>query len=72
MEQNKTPCKGCYVRHTACHDHCAKYAEWKAEMHKQKAVEKERKQRNREDFLRSEECKSPRISWKVGRKYGRK
>ena len=27
--RDKPPCKGCVDRHTACHDKCAKYKEWK-------------------------------------------
>ena len=26
------PCKDCPDRYTACHDHCAKYKEWKADL----------------------------------------
>lgn len=27
----KAPCKGCPDRYPACHDHCKKYGEWRAE-----------------------------------------
>lgn len=29
MYQEICPCKDCNDRHTACHDKCEKYAEWK-------------------------------------------
>ncbi len=32
----KPPCKDCYVRHTACHDECRGYAEWKTKLEKVK------------------------------------
>lgn len=31
-----SPCKDCAERHTACHDHCQRYKDWKAEMEKVK------------------------------------
>ena len=51
-----SPCKGCEDRHTACHDTCTKYADWKAECQRVKALEREYKRKWREDFLRSELC----------------
>lgn len=54
---NISPCKGCEDRQIACHDKCAKFAQWKAEFQRLQAAEKEYKKRRREDFLRSEECK---------------
>lgn len=29
---NVAPCKDCVERYEACHDHCEKYKEWKAEL----------------------------------------
>ena len=55
MEPNISPCKGCVDRHTACHDQCAKYAQWKADQQKLKAKKKEYIQQRREDWLRSEQ-----------------
>lgn len=69
MATNVSPCKGCQDRQTACHDRCAKYSEWKAELKKTQAREKEYKKRRREDFLHSEECKSPKKKYKVGKVY---
>lgn len=71
MGRNEAPCKGCADRHTACHDHCAKYAEWKAEVNKAKAAEREYIRRRREDFLMSEQCESSKEKWRLGKKYGR-
>ena len=72
MNPRIAPCKGCTDRHTACHDQCAKYAQWKADVHKVTAVEKEYKRKLREDFLMSEQCDSNKEKWRLGRKYGRK
>jgi hypothetical protein len=33
-----TPCKDCPDRHTACHDHCEKFAEYKAIREKENAA----------------------------------
>ena len=34
--RDKPPCKDCSVRHTACHDECRGYAEWKTKLEKLK------------------------------------
>lgn len=65
------PCKNCLERFIACSDKCPKdargeygYKAWLADVHKAKAQTEERKHRDREAFLRSEEC-----TWK-NRKMG--
>lgn len=35
-----SPCTDCVERHTACHDKCPKYHNWKAEVEKIKKVQK--------------------------------
>ena len=64
MRDNNCPCNGCTERDTACSDHCPKdkrgeygYKAWLADVHKQKAAEKEYKRICKEDFLRSEQCR---------------
>jgi hypothetical protein len=42
-----SPCAECSERHTACHDNCPKYKEWKAEMQKVKDKKKEYDRLNR-------------------------
>ena len=37
------PCKGCPERHTACHDSCGKYAEYKGRLEDLKAYEEKNK-----------------------------
>ena len=71
MDHNVTPCKGCSERQTACWDHCAKYAQWKTEHQKEQAWMREYKRQRREDFIRSEACKSSKRKWKVGKEHGR-
>ena len=74
MNPNCSPCKGCEDRHTACHDHCEKYAQWKAMHLKHEAQIKEFKRRNREDFLHSEQCETAKekfIKSKSGKIYRR-
>ena len=71
MARNTPPCKECQERHTACHDHCAKYAGWKADLQKAQAKEKEYLLQRREDFLMSEQCESPKRKWKAGKVYGK-
>ena len=39
--RDKPPCKGCSDRHTACHDKCAKYKEWKKLVDKANNARKE-------------------------------
>ena len=56
MDNNNPPCKDCKDRHTACHGHCTKYADWKAECQRTKALEREYKKQWREDYCRSELC----------------
>ena len=36
--RDKPPCKDCSVRHTACHDGCRGYAEWKTKLEKAKEI----------------------------------
>lgn len=50
------PCKDCPDRHEACWGHCEKYKTWLDTVHKQQAAEKEYNQKNRRDFIKSEEC----------------
>ena len=38
------PCKGCERRHTACHDECDQYREWKQRL---EIINKERSEYNR-------------------------
>ena len=38
------PCKECSDRHTACHDHCERYQEFKAELDRVRENEKQFKQ----------------------------
>ena len=71
MNPKIAPCKGCADRHAACHDQCAKYAQWKAEVHKTKAAEREYIRRRREDFLMSEQCESNKEKWRLGKKHGK-
>lgn len=54
MTPEMVPCMGCADRHTACHDHCAKYSEWKVEHQKRQAMIKEYNRRRREDWLRGD------------------
>ena len=63
MSITYSPCKDCPERFRACSDNCPKdargeygYKAWKAEYRKVKDAEKEYKMRNREDWLRSEQC----------------
>lgn len=58
------PCNGCPERFTACSDRCPKDARgeyghkaWLADVHAQKAAEKEYKRSCKEDFIRSEQCR---------------
>lgn len=53
-DNHVSPCKGCEDRHPVCHDHCAKYAHWKAELQRVKALEREYKKRRSEDYRHSE------------------
>ena len=64
MRDNNCPCNGCTERKTACSDSCPKDARgeyghkaWLAERRKREAEIKERKRRDKEAFLRSEQCK---------------
>lgn len=67
MDNKVAPCKGCAERHSACHDHCAKYAEWKAEYQTEEALKKEYKQQRREDYLRSEESDDAKRKFAIHR-----
>lgn len=58
------PRKGCTERFTACSDKCPKdesgeygYKAWVADVHKRNAAEKEYERSQKEDFIRSEQCK---------------
>ena len=41
------PCKDCADRHPACHSHCEKYKEWKAEWDALREKERRRKEQER-------------------------
>lgn len=71
MSPNNAPCKGCAERYTACHDRCERYAQWKAEVHKAKATEREYIRKRREDFLMSEECVSAVEKWRLRKRHDR-
>lgn len=58
------PCKDCTERFTACSDRCPKDARgeyghkaWLVDYRKQEAAIKEYKRSQKEDFIRSEQCK---------------
>ena len=70
MSSKNAPCKGCEERHTACHDHCAKYAEWRTALHEEKARYKEYKQQRREDWLRGEQHMSNVEKWRARKRHG--
>lgn len=70
MNPKNAPCKGCVDRHTACHDHCGKYAKWKEEYRKASAAEKEYNRKRREDYLMSDECERKKEKWRLNKKYG--
>lgn len=64
MRDNNCPCNGCTERKTACSDNCPKDARgeyghkaWIADYRKQEAAKKEYKRRQKEDFIRSEQCR---------------
>ena len=64
MRFNDCPCKDCTERFTACSDRCPKDARgeyghksWVADYRKQEAAIKEYKLSQKEDFIRSEQCK---------------
>lgn len=64
MRDNNCPCRGCTERFTACSDRCPKdergeygHKAWVADYRKQEAAIKEHKRRDKEAFLRSEQCK---------------
>lgn len=40
------PCKGCTIRHTACHDSCPAYKEWAARYQAQQKHIRENRKRN--------------------------
>lgn len=44
------PCRNCEERHTACHDSCQRYKDWKAEAQKIKAAKKAYEEDWREDY----------------------
>lgn len=67
---NSPPCKECEDRHNACWDKCAKYAHWKAECQRMKALQREYKKQWREDYIRSELCNERKLRY-VKSKYGR-
>ena len=61
MAYKNSPCKDCPERFIACSDRCPKdlrgeygYKAWLADVHKQKAYEKEEKMRWLEDYRHSE------------------
>lgn len=51
-----SPCKDCPDRKTACWGHCEKYKAWVDKVHEQQAAEREYNQKNRRDYIKSEEC----------------
>lgn len=64
MRDNNCPCNGCKDREIACSGHCKKDARgeyghkaWLADYRKREADTKERKRRDKEAFIRSEQCK---------------
>ena len=77
MAINISPCKDCTERFPACSDNCPKdargeygYKAWKAEYQKQQDLIKEYKKRRREDFIKSEECKSFKECARIRHKRG--
>lgn len=65
----KSPCYGCTEREIACSDRCPKdgrgeygYKAYIADIHAQKAAEKEYKRSRKEDFIRSEQCRRT-VKW---------
>ena len=86
MTPRNCPCKDCPERFYACSDKCPKdargefgYQAWKAELRKQKAVEREYKLQQREEYMRSEQREADRVQFarykngmKRGAIYGRK
>lgn len=44
------PCKDCEERHTACHDTCQRYKDWKAYAHKIKDAKKTYEEDWRADY----------------------
>ena len=46
-----SPCTECSERHTACHDSCPKYHEWKAEAQKVKEA-KQAYEQKKEDWYK--------------------
>lgn len=52
-----SPCKDCPDRHEACWGHCEKYKAWIDNVHEQQAAEREYNQKNRRDYIKSEECR---------------
>ena len=72
MRSDEAPCKGCADRHTACHDHCVRYAEWRLALHKMKDQYKEYKRQKYEEWLRSEQRLSEVEKWRDRKKHGRK
>ena len=70
----ENPRYGCTERFTACWGNCPKdnrggygYKAWLADVHGKQAEERERKHRDREEVLRSEEC-----TWKNKRRGAKK
>ena len=64
MRDNNCPCRGCTERFTACSDRCPKdergeygYKAWVSDYRKQEAAIKEHKRRDKEAFVRSEQCR---------------
>ena len=64
VRDNGCPCKDCTERFTACSDRCLKDARgeyghdaWLIDFRKQQAAIKEYKRSQKEDFIRSEQCR---------------
>lgn len=70
MAAKMPPCGGCEERFPACSARCPKdargeygYQAWLADYRKVQAAEAEYKKKRREDYLRSEECKTARENY---------
>ena len=71
MFPKDTPCKDCTERFLACSDKCPKdargefgYKAWKAQLRKQKSVEREYKLQRREEYMRSEQREADQEKFK--------
>ena len=60
-----SPCKDCSERSEACHDHCEKFREWKAQLEEAKARERKESENS---FMGLERSRRRRF---LREKYGR-